>query len=198
MTILKKLMATAAASTVALSLGMAANAAIVLDTRGDQNGDNVLDGTDAFEFNNFDVADNGDLVADSNTGQITVGDDVGTIFLDFDTDQSTPSGRNARGIQNFSVMVEGNMGTQFMVTGITDADGNLVLGGDVTSFDVMGGETLTFVFDGTAFQQGPLDPGYSVGVFGDEVFDAIPLPGAAVFFLTAAGAGALRLRKKAA
>ena len=199
MTILKKITAAAAASTLALGLGMAANAtSVTVNTVGDVNGNNILNAVDQFQIIHAGIDPLGDLDVDDNTATITVGDQIDTVLLDFGVIQAQPSASDAlaRGIRNLTLDVMGDMGTMASFT-ITDADGNLLLT-DLGSFAIMAGETLSFVFDGTAFGGPGTRPTYDIGVFGDEALDAVPLPGAAVLFLTAAAGGALRLRKKAA
>lgn len=198
MTILKKLTAAAAASTLALGLSMSANAAVELFETDDAGGDGILNATDQFQILNARVDPLGSLNVDTNTVMLQVGSAIGNVFLDFGVIQSDPDRGDplARGILNLVLNVRGNMGTnvEFMVTG---ADGDLLID-DLVSFDVMADEMLTFVFSGTSFGGSGTRPSYDVGVFGDAAVNPVPLPGAAVFFLTAAAGGALRLRKKAA
>ena len=199
MSIIKKFATAAAASTLALGLGMAANAtSVTINNVGDQNGDGILNAVDQFQLLHAGIDPLGDLAAADNTATLTVGDQLDTVLLDFGVIQSSPRDDDplARGIRNLTLDVTGDMGSSASFT-ITDASGELLLT-DLGSFAAMAGETLTFVFDGTAFGGPGTRPTYDIGVFGDQALDPIPLPGAAVFFLTAAGAGALRMRKKAA
>ena len=81
------------------------------------------------------------------------------------------------------------------LTGITDAAGNLIIPTN-NVFDVMAGEILTFMFDGTAFALNTnFTPGYSVGAF---AVDPIPVPAAGLLFGTAAIGGAIARRRRKA
>ena len=198
MTILKKLATAAAASTLALGVATSANAAVELFENNDANSDQILNAQDQFQIINSRIDPLGALNPDTNTVSLTVGPNVDAVFLDFGVIQADPNLNDplARGVQNLVLNVMGNMGTMASFQ-ITDADGFQILD-TLTSFAVMANEELTFVFSGTAFGGPGTRPSFDVGVFGNEAIDAIPLPGAAVLFLTAAGAGALRLRKTAA
>ena len=198
MTILKKLATAAAASTLALGVATSANAAVELFENNDANSDQILNAQDQFQIINSRIDPLGALNPDTNTVSLTVGPNVDAVFLDFGVIQADPNRDDplARGVQNLVLNVMGNMGTMASFQ-ITDADGFQILD-TLTSFAVMASEELTFVFSGTAFGGPGTRPSFDVGVFGNEAIDAIPLPGAAVLFLTAAGAGALRLRKTAA
>ena len=198
MTILKKLATAAAASTVALGLGMTANASVQVFENDDAGNDGILNASDQFQIIHSRIDPLGNLIADENEASFSVGDSVDNVFLDFGVIQSNPRSGDplARGIQNLTLTITGSMGTNAFFQ-ITDASGELQLD-DLGSFAVMAGETLTFVFDGIAFGGSGTRPSYDIGVFGDEAINPVPLPGAALFFLTAAGAGALRMRKKAA
>ena len=197
MTILKKFATVAAASTLALGLGTSANAAVELFQNADAGGVGILNTADQFQIINSRIDPLGSLNPDTNTTSFQVGSNVSDVFLDFGVIQSNPDlDQLSRGIQNLMLSVEGDMGTDVTFQ-ITDADGFLLLD-SLQSFGVMADETLTFLFSGTAFGGQGSRPSFDVGIFGDEAINPIPLPGAAVFFLTAAGAGALRMRKKAA
>ena len=186
----------AAASALVLGLG-AANAAVFVD---DGNDDNIVSADGAVieagsgvEFINNDLNLAGAFIPDNNTASVTVGEGVTQVALDFDVDQALPNGRNARGIANFSLMVVGDMGAEFSLTGITDAAGNLVIPA-MNVFDVMAGESLTFMFFGEAFANNTnFTPGYSVGAF---AVDPVPLPAAGLLFATAALGGGLARRKR--
>lgn len=198
MTIMKKLATAAAASTLALGLATSANAAVELFENNDANADDILNAADQFQIINSRIDPLGALNADTNTVEFSVGSGVDAVFLDFGVIQSNPDLTDslARGVQNLVLNITGNMGTSVSFQ-ITDADGFQILN-TLTRFSVMASEELTFVFSGTAFGGPGTRPSFDVGVFGNEAIDAVPLPGAAVLFMTAAGAGALRLRKKAA
>ena len=197
MTTFKKLTGIAAASALALGLGTAANATVFVDQG---NSDSVVttDGAtieagSGVEFINNDLNLAGSFIPDNNTATVTVGAGVSQIALDFDVDQALPNGRRARGIRNFSLSVMGDMGADFTLTGITGADGRLVIP-SMNVFDVMEGETLTFMFFGEAFALNTdFTPGYSVGAF---AVDPIPVPAAGVLFATAAIGGGLARRKR--
>ena len=198
---LKKLSALAAASALALGVSTAANAAVFVQNElGGGTAVGTTSGTitqsNGVEFINTDLNLAGDFVADNNEASVLVGEGVTRIALDFDVDQALPNGNRARGIQNFSLTVMGDMGTMFSLTGITDAAGNLIIPTN-NVFDVMAGEILTFMFDGTAFALNTnFTPGYSVGAF---AVDPIPVPAAGLLFGTAAIGGAIaRRRRKAA
>ena len=200
MTTFKKLTGIAAASALALGLGTAANATVFVDQG---NSDSVVttDGAtieagSGVEFINNDLNLAGSFIPDNNTATVTVGAGVSQIALDFDVDQALPNGRRARGIQNFALMVTGNMGTMFSLSGITTADGTLVIPA-MNTFAVVAGETLTFQFFGEAFATNTnFTPGYSVGAF---AVDAVPVPAAGLLFATAAiGGGIARRKRKAA
>lgn len=198
MTVLKKFATAAAASTLALGLGMSANAAVELFETDDAGGDGILNAVDQFQIINSRIDPLGALNPDTNTVEIEVGPAISGIFLDFGVIQADPDIGDplARGIQNLVLTVMGTGGTDVSFQ-ITDADGQLLLE-DLQFFEVVASETLTFMFSGTAFGGTGTRPSYDVGVFGDQVMDAVPIPGAAVLFLTAAAGGALRLRKKTA
>ena len=199
MTILKKLTAAAAASTLALGMAASASAAVALFENADAGSDGILNAEDQFQILNSRIDPLGALNPDTNTASFTVGPNVDAVFLDFGVIQSNPDVTDAlsRGVQNLVLSISGNMGTDTSFQ-ITDANGFQILN-TLTSFAVMANEELTFVFSGTAFGGPGTRPSFDVGVFGNlAVTDAVPLPGAAVLFMTAAGAGALRLRKKAA
>ena len=197
---MSRLKSLAVAATVAV-LPMAfsqAHAAVQLFTTADANDDGVLNAPDQFQILNSRIDPLGDLNPDTNTVTFSVGSAVTDVFLDFGVIQADPDRGDplARGIENFVLTVTGDAGTSVAFQ-ITDAQGVLLIE-DLVSFDVEFGEELTFVFSGTAFGGPGTRPSYDVGVFGNEAVDPVPLPGAAVFFLTAAAGGALRLRKKSA
>lgn len=201
---LKKLTALAAVSALALGASTAANAAVFV--AGGTAGGSIIGvsapvvNVDAgVEFINDDLNLTGPFVLGNNTETVVVGDGVGSIVLDFNVDQAEPNGPAARGIVDFAVMVEGDMGASFMLSGITDADGFLVVPAN-SNFAVTAGETLTFIFSGTAFAtqlaiNSGLTPGYSVGAFG---VSEVPVPAAGLLFGTAALGGALARRKRKA
>ena len=190
-----------AASTLALGLGTAANAAVFVQTETANDGlvtttSPVITTDSGVEFINTELNLAGSFISDNNTADVLVGDGVTRIALDFDVDQALPNGRRARGIQNFALMVTGNMGTMFSLSGITTADGTLVIPA-MNTFAVVAGETLTFQFFGEAFATNTnFTPGYSVGAF---AVDAVPVPAAGLLFATAAiGGGIARRKRKAA
>ncbi|WP_031555350.1 hypothetical protein [Parvularcula oceani] len=173
-----------------------ANAAVALFTTADAGGDGILNAPDQFQILNARVDPLGELNSETNEVSFQVGSRVDSVFLDFGVIQAQPDRDEAlaRGIENFILTVTGNLGTNVSFQ-ITDDTGTLLLT-SLQSFAVSGNEMLTFMFTGTAFGGPGTRPSYDVGVFGNE---AIPLPGAAVFFLTAAAAGGgLRLRRKRA
>lgn len=201
MATLKKLTTLAAASALALGLGTAANAAVFVqdgDPTGsdvDQSGNFIV--TDAgVEFINNDLNLAGDFIADNNTATVIVGEGVNRIALDFDVDQAVPNGPRARGVYNFSVMVVGNMGSNFRLDMITDPQTGVLMVPSLNEFEVMSGEELTFMFSGTAFANDTnFTPGYSVAAFG---VNEVPVPAAGLLFGTAAIGGALARRKRKA
>ena len=200
MTILKKLTAAAAASTLALGLGMSASAAVELFETSDSGNDGILNAVDQFQIINSRIDPLGALNPDTNTVSFQVGDAITGIFLDFGVIQANPDIGDAlaRGVRNLVLNVSGTVsGDDFATFQITDDNGQILLE-DLEFFNVAANETLEFAFSGTAFGGTGTRPSYDVGVFGDQAMNAVPVPGAAVLFLTAAAGGALRLRKKAA
>ena len=195
-----KLTTIAAASALALGLGTVANAAVFVQQ--EAAGGNLVTTTDGtittssgVEFVNTDLNLAGSFVPENNMATVTVGEGVTQIALDFDVDQAQPNGRRARGIQNFSLTVMGDMGANFQLSGITDANGFLVIPA-MNTFMVTAGETLMFQFFGDAFANNTsFTPGYSVGAF---AVDAVPVPAAGLLFATAAIGGGLARRKRKA
>lgn len=187
-----------AASTLALGLGTAANAAVFVQTETANDGLVTTDSgtitTDSgVEFVNNDLNLAGSFIADNNMASVLVGEGVTQIALDFDVDQALPNGRRARGIQNFSLTVMGDMGAMFSLSGITAADGTLIIP-SMNTFAVTAGETLMFQFFGEAFATNTnFTPGYSVGAF---AVDAVPVPAAGLLFATAAIGGGIARRKR--
>ncbi|MBB4659733.1 PEP-CTERM sorting domain-containing protein [Parvularcula dongshanensis] len=185
----KKLGAIGAVSALALGIGTAAHAEIVV-----VSDSNVVTSTSPVRIENNDVNDGGVLVPANNTIDIVAGADVGLLTFSFDVDQSMPTPEGV-GIYDFMLSVNGDMGTTGMFT-ITDdeaGNGNQIL--NLATLGVMPGETLTLVFSGTGFSRdNPFSPQYTAIINGD----AIPVPAAGLLFLTAAAGGGLMRKKKKA
>ena len=197
MTKLKSLAIAASMAVLPLAMGQA-HAAVELFTNADANNDGILNAEDQFQILNSRIDPLGPLNPDTNEVSFQVGGAIDSVFLDFGVIQADPNRSDplARGIENLVLTVTGTSGLNVSFQ-ITDGTGTQILT-TLESFAVQFNETLTFAFSGTAFGGPGTRPSYDIGVFGNEAIDPVPLPGAAVFFLTAAAGGALRLRKKSA
>lgn len=159
-------------------------------------GDLNLTGTDGVRLENNDVNDIGALLEANNTAVVTT-DGVSLVRLTFDVDQSEPTQPDGQGIYDLTLNVTGSMGTNqsFTITADEAGNGNQIL--DVAQFNIMQGETLTFVFSGEGFTFGGFSPQYTINVFGNPQAE-VPVPAAGLLFMTALGGLAAARRKRQA